>query len=417
MRTRALAGRVVPAGRDGREGSCAAPRGNGGERAAALLLFLVALPVVLAFAGFVLLVDGRPAFYRGTRLGRGRKPFTMFKLRTLRRDAEGVVGGAVLRHTHRLALRGGTFLRDTRLDELPQLLNVVRGEMSFFGPRPERPEVYFAQCRSIPGYDRRFAVRPGLIGSSQLFTPHSTAKRYRTLIDNGALRRGHSLAAGAGVVAFTVWAMLQRSVERVARKLRALSRRMRTGARERRRLRRVAPLGVVARFAHESRTREWRVLDLHEECVRLECMRASAPGSEDGELDFELELAFDRGRARPALRHASCKGRVTARRRGGRGVCLVLSFRPATERSEYVLHQYCLRTSLASPRAGWRVVAPKPLAPSPAPWPPQLWPAGDGRRRGKPRAPPPDPARATRMEGSGASGAPFRLRERPWTTT
>ncbi|NOT28893.1 MAG: sugar transferase, partial [Planctomycetes bacterium] len=180
------------------------------ERALALVLLLLALPMLGLLALFVLAADGWPAFYSGERLGRGRRPFTLYKLRTLKRGAEKVVGGGLLGHKQELVIRGGTFLRDTRLDELPQLWNVVCGDMALLGPRPERAEVYRAQCAAIPGYARRFDVRPGLIGVSQLFTPHATDKRYRTLLDNHAIRRGNRLGSGLVVIAFTVWAVAAR---------------------------------------------------------------------------------------------------------------------------------------------------------------------------------------------------------------
>jgi lipopolysaccharide/colanic/teichoic acid biosynthesis glycosyltransferase len=327
---------------------------NLAERGLALLLLLVAAPLVLALAAFVLLVDGRPAFYRGPRLGRGRKTFTIYKLRTLQRGAEKVVGGELLKHSHPLVLRGGAFLRDTRLDELPQLLNVVRGDMAFLGPRPERPEVYRAQCQAIPGYDRRFAVRPGLIGSSQLFTPHGTAKRYRTLLDNSALRRRRNLAADVGVVAFTAWSVLVKACARMRRKLRALPRLLlRSRGRERRRLRRITRAGAAARFHGDPFARTWRVVDLQEESALLEGSRVAAVPSGQA-LMLDLELALERGAERPTRRTVRCTAEIVAQRPGARAMRLVVRFRPATERGEYMLHQYFLGTSLASPRASWR---------------------------------------------------------------
>lgn len=330
---------------------------NGGERAVALALLVVASPVLLLLAGFVLLADGRPAFYRGTRLGRARSTFTMYKLRTLKRGAEQAVGGELLKHTHALAVRGGTFLRDTRLDELPQLWNVVRGEMAFLGPRPERPEVYRTQCCEIPGYEQRFRVRPGLIGSSQLFTPHGTAKRYRTLIDNGALRRGMRFSSGLGVVAFTLRAVLSKALQRAGRRLRTLPRRLRAGGtHERRRLRRVAPVGAVLRCLarDEPLSRAWRVLDLSEEALLVEGPLEAGSWQVH---DFELELALDRGSEFPVRRRARCSGTLTQMRQATHCRLHVIRFQPATARSEYMLHQYFLRTSLASPRAAWSSVA------------------------------------------------------------
>lgn len=155
----------------------------------ATLLVAVTLPFFLLIPLMILIQDGRPVFYKGTRLGRNKKPFEMYKFRTLIKDAEKKVGGRVLSSQDRLETASGRILRETRLDELPQLINVIRGDMGLVGPRPERPAVYEAQCKAIPGYDKRFAVKPGIIGYSQLFTPHSTPKKARALLDNYYVRR------------------------------------------------------------------------------------------------------------------------------------------------------------------------------------------------------------------------------------
>ncbi len=326
------------------------------ERLLALLLLVAAAPVVLALAGFVLLSDGRPAFYRGQRLGRGRRPFTLLKLRTLKRGSEARLGGKLLGNEPDLVVRGGTFLRETRLDELPQLWNVVRGEMSFLGPRPERAEVVREQCRGIPGYARRFEVRPGLIGVSQLCTPHGTDKRYRTLLDNGAIRHGSKLGSGPRAVAFTAWVVLARMAERAARTLGQLARLRR----ERRRQGRVAPAGALGFFAASSGPAVARVLDLGPTTLRVEFLDAP------GELrldDFRLVVPVERGAERPVWRGARCRGVVLAQRGGERAAVFVIRFQPTTARSEYVLQQYFLRTSLARRHAPWRSDG-APLVPS-----------------------------------------------------
>lgn len=155
----------------------------------ATLLLLVSLPFFVIVPLVILIQDGRPVFYKGTRLGQNKKPFKMYKFRTLVKDAEKRVGGKLLSSKDRLETPSGRILRETRVDELPQLINVIRGEMGLVGPRPERPAVYETQCKDIPGYDKRFAVKPGIIGYSQLFTPHSTPKKARALLDNYYVRR------------------------------------------------------------------------------------------------------------------------------------------------------------------------------------------------------------------------------------
>src|SRR5262245_20269034 len=106
-------------------------RAGAGERAFALVLLVLCAPLIALIALAIRLTAGSPAFHRGTRLGRGKRHFQMLKLRTLHLGSERVTRGELVSQRHNLTIRGGRFLRDTRLDELPQLWNIVRGEMSF----------------------------------------------------------------------------------------------------------------------------------------------------------------------------------------------------------------------------------------------------------------------------------------------
>ena len=134
-------------------------------------LLLVASPV-LAICALAVRFTGRPVLYRGERVGRGGTVFTMYKLRTLRADSETRLGpylGAQLTAlTRDEQTRVGRFLRTWKLDELPQLYNVVRGDMSLVGPRPVRPAFFEELCEEIPAYWQRLVVRPGLTGLAQL---------------------------------------------------------------------------------------------------------------------------------------------------------------------------------------------------------------------------------------------------------
>ena len=125
----------------------------------------LALAIAVPFA--VKLGDGGPVLYRQRRLGLGGRVFDLVKFRTMPLDSEDATGPVWAAHPDRRATRVGRVLRRLRLDELPQALNVLRGEMSLVGPRPERPELAPRCERVAPGFARRLAVRPGIAGLAQ----------------------------------------------------------------------------------------------------------------------------------------------------------------------------------------------------------------------------------------------------------
>ena len=134
---------------------------------------LVALgPLIAVIGAGVRLTSGSPVLYRGARVGRGGKTFTMVKYRTLKPDAETrlgpYLGEELMRRTELEVTRLGRVLRALQLDELPQLYNVLVGDMSMVGPRPIRPAFFEALGESIPQYWQRLVVRPGLTGFAQL---------------------------------------------------------------------------------------------------------------------------------------------------------------------------------------------------------------------------------------------------------
>lgn len=137
------------------------------------LLALACLSPVLALVLVAVRLTSRgPALYRGLRVGRAGELFTMFKYRTLRQDAEARLGpylGAELTELTTGELTPvGRLLRDSHLDEVPQLWNVLRGEMSLVGPRPIRPLFFEELCREVPQYWQRLVVPPGISGFAQL---------------------------------------------------------------------------------------------------------------------------------------------------------------------------------------------------------------------------------------------------------
>jgi lipopolysaccharide/colanic/teichoic acid biosynthesis glycosyltransferase len=144
-----------------------------------LLFFAIAAIPMALIALAVVATSGRPVFYRGVRVGRGGRFYTMLKFRTLRAGAESrlgpYLGEELVEKTRAERTTVGGWLRATQLDELPQLLNVLRGDMSLVGPRPIRP-IFFEQLASeLPAYWQRLVVRPGLTGFAQVRRGYETS--------------------------------------------------------------------------------------------------------------------------------------------------------------------------------------------------------------------------------------------------
>jgi len=138
---------------------------------AACVLMLLAAPIVAVLAVLVKLASPGPAFYSQTRLGLGGRPFQIWKLRTMFHNCEAITGPVWSGKNDQRITPIGRILRDTHLDELPQLWNVLRGEMSLVGPRPERPGIAQRIEAEVPGFGLRLLVKPGLTGLAQLRLP------------------------------------------------------------------------------------------------------------------------------------------------------------------------------------------------------------------------------------------------------
>jgi len=133
------------------------------------LIGVIVLLVTLPFLSLSILIDsGRPVFYSQTRSGRGAQPYKIIKYRTMRKDAEPDGKPQWAKEDDERATRVGRFLRKTHLDELPQFINVLRGEMSLVGPRAERPELVEMFQKHVPFYRARLLVKPGITGWAQI---------------------------------------------------------------------------------------------------------------------------------------------------------------------------------------------------------------------------------------------------------
>ena len=185
------------------------------DRVAAAVLLLAVLPVFLAITAAVKLSSSGPVLYRQRRIGRDGRTFDILKFRSMAparghsgfRPAEGRAPGGVEGPDRRT--RVGALLRRTSLDELPQLLNVLRGDMSMVGPRPERPEFVQLFADEVPGYVDRHRVQVGMTGLAQVRGLRgATSITARAAADNEYIEQW-SLWLDAKVLALTVRAVLQ----------------------------------------------------------------------------------------------------------------------------------------------------------------------------------------------------------------
>lgn len=150
------------------------------------VLLVIVLPLMMACAILIKLSDGGPVVYVQVRLGREGKPFRMYKLRSMYKNAETVSGAVWAERKDPRVMKACRWMRWTHVDELPQLLNVIRGDMSIIGPRPERPEIMAELEKAYPEVRKRLAVRPGITGLAQVRNGYDTsveAFRHKLLSD------------------------------------------------------------------------------------------------------------------------------------------------------------------------------------------------------------------------------------------
>jgi len=183
--------------------------------ALASVFVLVSLPLSLLIALFLVVTSGLPVFYRGERVGRGGRIFTMYKFRTLRRGAEErlgpYLGEELVRRTQAEFTPVGRWLKATQLDEIPQFVNVLRGDMSLVGPRPIRPVFFEQLAHELPAYWQRLVVRPGLTGLAQVRRGYETSMGEKLAHDLEWIA-DRSVRLYLRTVAATGWRVLKQSL-------------------------------------------------------------------------------------------------------------------------------------------------------------------------------------------------------------
>jgi lipopolysaccharide/colanic/teichoic acid biosynthesis glycosyltransferase len=157
---------------------------------------MASAPFWALFAAAIRIEDGGPVFFRQERAGIGGRPFMAIKFRSMRPDAEAGVGAIQASEHDPRVTRVGRFLRATAMDELPQLWNIFRGDMSFVGPRALRPgEIeqgrsgVHERLEDVPGYTTRISVRPGLTGVAQVYAPRDVPRRHKFRYDRIYVQR------------------------------------------------------------------------------------------------------------------------------------------------------------------------------------------------------------------------------------
>lgn len=337
-----------------------------GNRCLAAVLLTAAAPllIVMYLLRKTLGRDGEPFLYRGTRLGKDKEPFKIYKLCTLKSGSEQAMGSDLMREGNGREVRFGGFMRRTRLDELPQLLNILKGDMYFVGPRPVRPVVYEKYREQIHGYDRRFIVKPGLTGYAQLFTPHGTPKRLRSFIDNRFCR---SFASPLWDLLLVTWTGLQ-FLRATATELAAdgtelaWSKRHRRGAGRRRGSRRISSPNIGASLAVPGSERyiAAKVVNVNARSVLVE---TRLPVQEADHLRIRIGTLV--GPAHRMSKTAHCKGTVTRVDAGSTTARFVVDYEPATELDRYLVDQYVIRSAVSRRKPPSRVrraaAAPAPV--------------------------------------------------------
>ena len=175
----------------------------------AIFVLIITSPLILIASIVIKLSSPGPILYKGTRMGKNKKPYTLYKFRTMCTDAEEKLGGRQIQKKDPYITRVGNILRRSKVDELPQLLNVIKGDMNLVGPRPLKTEILEEILQEFPHYVKRFEVKPGMTGLAQVSRGYYIKARNRVRYDIFYIQH-RSLVFDIKIVAETVYLVFKR---------------------------------------------------------------------------------------------------------------------------------------------------------------------------------------------------------------
>lgn len=178
------------------------------ERFVAALMLLILAPLMLMISFAIRTTMGEGVFYSQTRVGLKGRNFAILKFRSMVKNAEAATGPVLATYEDPRITRLGHFLRKSHLDELPQLINVLKGEMSFVGPRPERPNFVEVFESEIDQYDKRKDVRPGITGLAQICLPYDATAKDKLSYDLFYIERRRSVIFNLMISYYTAKKMI-----------------------------------------------------------------------------------------------------------------------------------------------------------------------------------------------------------------
>ncbi len=171
-----------------------------------IIALILSAPIILVCAIIIKASDGGPVFFKQERLTIHNKPYKIYKLRTMKQNAEAETGAVISGKNDPRVTKFGKFLRRSKFDELPQFINVLKGEMSVVGPRSERPEFVANFEKDIPGYSQRFAVKAGITGLAQVAGNYDTTPQDKLRYDLLYIKN-YSILQDAKIIFMTIRAI------------------------------------------------------------------------------------------------------------------------------------------------------------------------------------------------------------------